>query len=117
MGKSKEKKWFFEVEDGVVKQKQPYSGEGYVEGPAFVTPGYLYDGENFTAPEPTPLSWDNIREIRNQLISKTDWTQLADSPLTETEKAAWVIYREELRDITESFNSPSEVIWPEAPDA
>lgn len=55
--------------------------------------------------------WQNIREIRNQLLSQSDWTQLADVPASPK----WIEYRKTLRDITELFDSPDAVIWPEKP--
>lgn len=42
------------IESGVVVQKQPYPQDGFVEAPDDVICGWLYDGENFTAPEPGP---------------------------------------------------------------
>lgn len=39
------------IKDGVVIQKQPYFQEGFIEAPNTVVCGFLYDGENFTAPE------------------------------------------------------------------
>lgn len=40
------------------------------------------------------------RVQRNQLLSISDWTVLPHSPLSETDQAAWVSYRQELRDFT-----------------
>ncbi len=44
--------------------------------------------------------WTLIREERNRILIETDWTQLADAPLSEEKKNAWKIYRQALRDIT-----------------
>ena len=55
-----------------------------------------------------------VRQQRNDLLSVCDWTQLRDAPV---DAAAWVIYRQELRDIPEQANFPWDVIWPEPPDA
>jgi hypothetical protein len=54
----------------------------------------------------------NIRDQRNQLLSSTDWTQLADSP---GDKAAWAAYRQALRDIPAQAGFPWEVTWPKRP--
>lgn len=59
-------------------------------------------------------AWQEIREKRNNLLQECDWTQLADSPLSEQVKAQYVVYRQLLRDITEAI-SPEEVIWPIKP--
>jgi hypothetical protein len=59
--------------------------------------------------------WKPVRALRNKLIATTDWTQLSDSPLTKEEKTEWSAYRQKLRGITETFEHPEDVIWPEQP--
>lgn len=59
-----------------------------------------------------PVTWDSIRARRNSLLVASDWTQLADSP---ADKAAWSAYRQELRDITSTYATPDEVVWPTPP--
>lgn len=56
--------------------------------------------------------WDEIREIRNELLKECDWTQLGDIP-SET-KTLWQNYRQELRDITNQLN-PFNISWPAKP--
>jgi hypothetical protein len=56
--------------------------------------------------------WFVIREIRNELLSECDWTQLSDIP-SET-KAIWSEYRQSLRDITSQTN-PFNITWPVKP--
>lgn len=54
------------------------------------------------------------REYRNGLLAKSDWTQLADSPLTAEKKLEWAAYRQSLRDFdyrTDPFN----LTWPVEP--
>lgn len=65
--------------------------------------------EKITAPkEPEPYvptveeKQANVRSHRDYLLSKTDFTQLGDAPLTEEEKALYREYREYLRDYTET---------------
>lgn len=53
-----------------------------------------------------------VREKRNVLLSSSDWTQLADSPV---DKDAWALYRQALRDIPTQESFPLSVIWPEKP--
>lgn len=62
------------------------------------------------------LSWASVQESRNYLLKQSDWTQLLDVPLSEEEKEKWVLYRQELRDITKTFRSPEQVVWPVPPD-
>ena len=60
--------------------------------------------------------WKDIREERNKKLEKCDWTQLADSPLTNQKQTEWQIYRQELRDITKQSN-PFSIEWPTPPGA
>ena len=59
-----------------------------------------------------------LRQRRNVLLSSSDWTVLSDSPLSETEKTAWLEYRQDLRDITEGVNTVAKVnavVFPDKP--
>ena len=71
----------------------------------------LYDGE----------AMNRLRIHRNILMSNCDWTQGADSPLSDEKKAEWVTYRQALRDLP-STASPTldgpfigNVVWPTEP--
>jgi hypothetical protein len=53
-------------------------------------------------------------------LLNSDWTQLADCPLSAEEKAAWATYRQALRDITDNIDLPNlkshiAVPWPTPP--
>ena len=52
-----------------------------------------------------------LRTERNQRLANTDWW--ASSDLTMT--AAQTAYRQALRDITETYTSLDDVVWPEEP--
>lgn len=54
-----------------------------------------------------------VRETRNELLRQTDWTQVADVPVTI--KQPYTDYRQALRDITEQSGFPDNVTWPDAP--
>ncbi len=60
--------------------------------------------------------WRAIRYQRNTLLLECDWTQLADSPLTNQKQTEWQIYRQSLRDITTQSN-PFSINWPTPPEA
>jgi hypothetical protein len=66
-------------------------------------------------PEPKPITWDQVREIRNGKLSSSDWTQLPDIPFAIEELEAWRTYRQQLRDIPMGEGNPEDVIWPTAP--
>jgi hypothetical protein len=59
-------------------------------------------------------SIENIRKTRNVLLANSDWTQLPDNGLSDSKRAEWVVYRQALRDITNTVDL-SNVVWPIAP--
>ena len=63
----------------------------------------------------TKKKMDDLRGMRNQMLTDTDWTQGADSPLTDSQKTSWATYRQALRDITNTYTSLDDVVWPEKP--
>jgi len=62
--------------------------------------------------------WKRIRAERTRLLSESDWTQGADSPLTTQQKSDWAVYRTSLRTLPEdqsSVTSYSDINWPTKP--
>jgi hypothetical protein len=55
--------------------------------------------------------WIVVRAERNTKLVASDWTQVADAPV---DAAAWALYRQALRDITEQTD-PFNIVWPTAP--
>lgn len=53
-----------------------------------------------------------IRQKRDELLNETDWTQMADTALSEDKKEAYRIYRQALRDVPEQEGFPYDVSWP-----
>lgn len=68
----------------------------------------------------TPMSWDEIREHRNKMLSNSD-SQLAED-MPENVKTVWKIYRQKLRDlpgIMEAAGVPPSIayyMFPNTPD-
>ena len=58
---------------------------------------------------------DQKRMARVDLLRSTDWTQMADAPLTAVEKLAWGVYRQALRDLPALPGFP-DVAWPQPPN-
>ena len=56
-----------------------------------------------------------VRMTRNGLLRDSDWTQLADVPLDADEVAAWVTYRQALRDLPSTSAIVSGLVWPSPP--
>jgi hypothetical protein len=55
---------------------------------------------------------NEVRYRRNMLLTQSDWTQLADTPV---DNLAWAVYRQSLRDITLQAGFPFTVDFPVAP--
>lgn len=60
-------------------------------------------------------AWNNVRRKRNRQLLDSDWTQVSDSPITETQQGLWRLYRQSLRDITLQPD-PFNIIWPTPPE-
>jgi hypothetical protein len=58
---------------------------------------------------------ESVRTERNKLMHDTDWTQAADGKLSDSVKAAWVTYRQELRDLSAASGFPHTMTWPTKP--
>lgn len=58
---------------------------------------------------------EQVTEQRLYLLRASDWTQLADVPLSAEKKAEWNTYRQALRDITTQSGYPFNVVWPKEP--
>jgi hypothetical protein len=54
-----------------------------------------------------------LRHWRDTELARTDWTQLADAPV---DKAAWVTFRQALRDLPASNADPRKIELPSEPN-
>ena len=78
----------------------------------------LIDGEIVDPDPKTPeqIAEEKLRDLRlarTTKLRKCDWTQFADIP--EETKSLWQPYRQALRDITNTYTSLEDVIWPDPP--
>jgi len=53
-----------------------------------------------------------LREERNRLLAETDWWANSDLTMTAEQTA----YRQALRDITDTYTSLDDVVWPTKPE-
>lgn len=53
-----------------------------------------------------------VIDTRNSLLNNSDWTQLPD---VNVDKEAWIVYRQQLRDITSQPGYPFVIEWPVQP--
>ena len=95
----------------------------YIENGIVLTPSpspslhhiFNYDTKQWYDPRTTEQLWDEVRTKRDKLLSSCDWTQLPDVPVTAA-TPLWVVYRQNLRDITLQ-SDPKNITWPEVPNA
>ena len=64
--------------------------------------------DELVAGEPLKL----LREKRNALLAETDWWANSDLTMTAEQTA----YRQALRDITDTYTSLDDVVWPTKPE-
>ena len=58
----------------------------------------------------------DLRQRRNQLLAESDWTVLQDNPLTPAKRSEWMVYRTELRNITQGLNTVEDINNIDYPD-
>ena len=57
----------------------------------------------------------DLRAERNKLLAETDWVITMHKELGTNIPAAMKTYRQALRDITDTYTSLDDVVWPEKP--
>jgi len=77
----------------------PFTSEEQAEWDAEQA-AFLLDVDNRTAAE--------ARAKRDDLLTDSDWTQVADAPV---DQAAWAVYRQALRDIPSQEGFPNTINW------
>jgi hypothetical protein len=82
------------------------------ENPEYLA--WLAEGNEPLPADTSPLTWDDIRAKRDQLILASDWTMI---PGATVDQAQWSAYRQILRDLPQTYANfgPEKVIWPEPP--
>lgn len=130
------KKYIVYTEDGLIRRTgvcpesalslQAQEGEFVMEGEARDDLHMIVNGEVVAKPPPEPPSTEELkiecmeilRYIRNGKLKNSDWTQSADSPLTDSKKAEWATYRQALRNLPSQHLETTDiasVTWPSRP--
>lgn len=65
--------------------------------------------------EPAKITMQDIRHTRNRLLTYSDWTRLDDAQISQETKDAYAAYRQQLRDLPQSFENPEEIVFPDPP--
>ena len=71
---------------------------------------WIAEWEAIYAPPVDSTDEEKFRDQRNKRLAASDWTQLADSPLSDAKKREWATFRQTLRDLpanTEDFSNPT----------
>lgn len=80
------------------------------------TIGYDYaDGAFTLSPEIAERQWASVREERNRLLAESDWVIIKAKETSTNIPAAWKTYRQALRDLTTTYSTPEEVVFPDKP--
>tara|TARA_B100000941_G_C28413732_1_gene504952 strand:- start:74 stop:406 length:333 start_codon:yes stop_codon:yes gene_type:complete len=90
----------------IVKGSFISNGMAYADAPRDFLESVGCSAEDLDAAE-----LEMLREERNKIISESDWMGNSDVTMS----AEWKTYRQALRDITESYTSIYDVVWPTKP--
>lgn len=98
-----------------------YYRDGWQTRDARPSNGHMWIDDAWSVPPITAEDlWSAVRFMRDIKLSESDWTQFNDSPLSDSNKAAWATYRAALRDIPSTnadIASVEDVTWPTEPGA
>lgn len=77
--------------------------------------------EELTDRERNKLVLRELRSLRLRDLQDSDWTQMSDAPFSEDTKAGWATYRQQLRDLPNTYADSTDINealddWPEPPD-
>ena len=98
----------------------------WIDSPNDIRIGFFYDGKTFKSDEQTPeeifeIRMIQLREIRDLLLNKTDWTAIPDNDLSWLQKRKWRKYRKQLRNFPIDAerqlknNVYCKIVWPDEP--
>ena len=67
-------------------------------------------------PSEFDMAMEDLRAKRNKDLQDSDWTQLPDNTLTSAQRNAWMLFRTELRNITNGLTTVDQVKNVDYPD-
>ena len=65
--------------------------------------------------EAADLDMNMVRGQRDGQLRGSDWTQIGDAALAGHTAEEWATYRQALRDVPQTYDRVSEVVWPMDP--
>jgi hypothetical protein len=84
-------------------------GDNVIEGVADDSIHMIVDGQVVDKPVDTEDLLVELRNIRNIILTDTDWTQIPDAPLTDEQKAQYRAYRQALRDLPSKYDTITDI--------
>jgi len=80
--------------------------------------GYCFLIDQAAVAQMVKEQWQSLREQRDTKLRESDWrVMVSDRPISEEVKAAWVAYRQALRDLPVSITDPAMITWPVPPSS
>ena len=73
------------------------------------------EAEIATRAEAADLDLNHVRGQRDGQLRGSDWTQISDAALGDHTAEEWATHRQALRDIPQTYDRVSEVVWPTPP--
>ena len=108
------------VVDGPMSYLTVLERTGLKDAVGLTALGYLEDFPNSVSFEvPSELVYIALRTVRNDLLQRSDWTQMGDVRLSDNFKALWATYRDDLRVLPGKYPglvSLGDVVWPKSPN-
>jgi len=97
-----------------------HSSMSWVDCDDNVAVGWTYDGKTFKTNEITLTAEQKLNEVRierDKFLKMSDWVVIKEREEggSVSNFADWKKYRQELRDITNTYKSLEDVKWPTAP--
>lgn len=89
----------------------------FEDGKRRIWNGQQWQVEDIPPPPPEAIEViaERVRQRRELLLLRTDFTQLPDVPISGAARAAFAAYRQALRDVPAQPGFPENVTWPVAP--
>ena len=77
----------------------------------------IIDLDAFLAPSGNENTYllNRMRQERDILLTQSDWTQMPDSPLSDSKKQEWATYRQALRDFPSDWVPSDTANFPDQP--
>ena len=74
----------------------------------------IYDGPDIIEEGELDVTWEQVRDQRDQELEDTDWRAVKDRTMSQ----AWKDYRTALRDLPQDHDEANDAAdnWPEAPE-